>query len=238
MGKIKKAVRRAAEKVKQFTAWSYSRYKDHRTCPRFAHWKHILKKPEGPKSPAMQRGGDIHKEGELYLLGKKRIVPASFKAFAAEVAVLRKSKAIAEGKWAMTAAWKAIDFFDWTHAWCRVVLDAHFMPTKTRFRVIDFKTGKVYLDDNLEQMELYAISGFEHYPTAEEGDTELWYLDQPRGRGNPLVKSWKRSQMPALQAKWRKKVIPILMDKRFVPNPNFTCGRCPYSKRKGGECKF
>lgn len=260
MPKVKKAIKKivvrarragktlaikAAAAVRQFTAWSYSRYKDHRDCPRYAHWKHILKKPEGPKSPAMQRGGDIHKEGELYLLGKIKTVPKSFALFKKEMEALRKAKAIPEGKWALTVNWTVTDFFNWAAAWCRVVLDAHYMPTRVKARVIDFKTGKVYIDDNLEQMDLYAPAAFLHYPTAEEVDVELWYLDQPRGDGkisggvsNPLVKTYRRAQLPALQKKWRAKVIPILTDKRFVPNPGRKCHWCDYSRAKGGECEY
>lgn len=244
MGRIKKAVKRVtAAAVRMFDAWSYSRYKDHRTCPRFAHWKHILKKPEGPKSPAMARGGDIHKEGERYLLGKdangKKIpdakVPLSFKLFRKEMMDLRKAKAIAEGKWAMNARWGVAD---WWTAWCRLVLDAHhYMAKGRRARVIDFKTGKVYLDDNLEQVELYAIAALSHYDSADEVQVELWYLDQQRGKENPLVRVYKRKQVLGLQKKWEGKTIPIMTDRRFIPNPNFTCGRCDYSHRKGGECE-
>lgn len=274
MGRIKKAVKKAAaavrQAVQQFTAWSYSRYKDHRTCPRMAHWKHILKKPQGPKSPAMQRGGDIHKEGEHYVGGadmqgfsnvpkerrklyaKKGVrwflkeVPASFKAFKKEMEALRKGKAVAEGRWAMSVAWKPVEFFDMARAWCRVILDARMEVGRKKVRVIDFKTGKVYPDDNEEQMELYAVSGFEHYPEADEIDVELWYLDQMRGPlpgfapaiSNPIVKTYKRAQLPSLERKWRGKVIPILTDKRFVPNPGRNCGWCDYSQRKGGECQY
>lgn len=267
---LKSVVGKVTGVVKQFTAWSYSRYKDHRDCPRYAHWKHILKKPEGPKSPAMQRGGDIHKEAEHYVGGceprdfmvmpeaSKKLyekrggryylkkVPASAIAFKKEMEELRKGQAIAEGKWGLTNAWKPIDFFDWARCWCRLVLDAHFMPTKKKARVIDFKTGKVYFDDNAEQMELYAVGAVEYYPTAEEVDVELWYFDQPRSKGNataetpgnPMVKTYNRKQVQALQGKWRRKVVPILMDKRFVPTPGQKCRWCDYSKAKGGDCEF
>jgi hypothetical protein len=240
--RAKAAVRKAVEAVKQFTAWSYSRYKDHRTCPRMAHWKHILKKPQGPKSPAMQRGGDIHKEGEAYLLGKLRAVPAAYKAFRKEMEALRKAKATPEGKWGMAVSWSPVDYFDWARCWCRVVLDARVFQ-KIKARVIDFKTGKVYPDDNEEQMELYAIGAFEHYPKADEVDVELWYLDQARpktadGYPNPMVKTYRRAQLPALEKKWRTKVIPILSDKRFVPNQGRHCSWCDFSRRKGGDCEF
>lgn len=251
-----KAIKAAV--VRMFTAWSFSRYKDHRTCPRQAHWKHILKKPilvegtwyapnDAPKSPAMKRGGDIHKEGEAFLKGKAGRVPASFKAFADEMRALKKAGAASEAKWGLNAAWRPIDFFDWARCWLRVILDARVSVSKQKARVIDFKTGKVYPDDNDEQMELYAISAFSHLAEAEEVDVELWYLDQPRGRlslggsasiQNPHVVTYRRKQMPAAQKKWMGKVIPIMTDKRFVPNQGRHCSWCDYSKRKGGECEF
>jgi hypothetical protein len=233
-----KRIRMAVAAVRVFAAWSFSRYKDHRTCPRYAHWRHILKKPEGPKPPAMQRGGDIHKKGELYLLGRVRAVPASFAGFRKEMQELRRAKAVAEGRWAMTAAWAAADFFDWANAWCRVVLDAHYCPAPRRARVIDFKTGRVYPDDNAEQMDLYAVAALVHYPRAEDVDVELWYLDQPRGPDNPHVKRYSRRSAAAMQRRWRTKATPIMTDRRFPPRPGQQCGRCAYSKRKGGDCEF
>jgi hypothetical protein len=202
-----------------------------------AHWRHILKKPQGEKSPAMERGNVIHKEGEDYLLGKKRTVPASFAAFKVDLASLKKQRAIAEGKWALDVKWQVAEYFDWARAWCRLVLDAHLLLQSKTARVVDFKTGRVYLEDNLEQVELYAVGAVAHYPQAKDVQVELWYLDQPRGAENPLVRRYDRAQVAKLQGKWKKKVVPILMDKRFVPNPGQECGRCAYSRRKGGECE-
>lgn len=253
----KKIAKAVAAAVRAFTAWSFSRYKDHRDCPRRAHWKHILKKPvlvdgawcapdQVPKSPAMQRGGDIHKEGENYLKGKTKAVPAAFKAFAKEMRELRAAKAASEAKWGLTAAWKPIDFFDWARCWLRVVLDARATAGR-KARVIDFKTGKVYPDDNEDQMELYAIAAFAYFGDADEVDVELWYLDQPRGKlnlgagqtiENPHVATYTRKEAEAARRRWDKKVMPIMTDRRFVPKPGRGCAWCEYSKRKGGECQF
>jgi hypothetical protein len=224
--------------VKMITSWSFSRYKEHKECPAKVKFKHIDKvKVSTPKSPALLRGEVIHKEGEDFLKGKIKLVPVSFKAFAKEMLELRKHQAIPEGKWGMTVAWTVIDFFDWARCWCRLVLDAHYCPTPKLARVIDFKTGRIY-GDNEDQMELYALGGFSHYPNVDEVSTELWYLDQPRNATNPLVKVYKRAQLPALQKKWRQNVIPLLSEKRFAPRPGDYCNRCDYSKRRGGPCNF
>lgn len=253
---------------KFFIAWSYSRFKDWLRCPRFAAWNHLLKKPQGPKSPAMLRGGDIHKEGERYFqiepqefarlptsqrkayekFEKVRMrlkkVPASFKAFAKELGELRKAGATSEGQRAITAAFAVID---WFHAlvWLRVVYDAKLWLAPARcVRVIDFKTGQIYPDDNEDQMELYAIVGFSEHPEALTVSTELWYLDQPRNADeksdarNPRVKVFTKKQLPALQKKWQARTAPMLRDRRFAPTPGRHCGWCPYSKRKGGECEY
>ncbi len=221
---------------KMFTAWSFSRWKDWNECPLKARFKHIDKVPEpGPKAPALLRGEIIHKEAEDYTRGKLRTLPASLKLFAAEFKELRKMKAIAEGKWAMDIKWDVADFFDWKNAWCRVVLDAHYYVPKLKLaNVIDHKTGKIY-PDNGDQMELYAISGFAHYPMSVEVHTKLWYLDQ----GEEKVEKFTRGKdLPKLQAKWRKAVVPMLSDRKFLPRPGDYCGRCPFSQRKNGPCKY
>lgn len=232
-----------AKILKQFLAWSFSRWKDHTECPRFAKLKHLDKIPEGAKGPALIRGEKIHKLAEDYVKGTLKKFPAELKMFEAEFKELRKQKAVTEGKWAMNVAWKVADFFDWVGAWCRVVLDAH-LKTGKRARVIDYKTGKIY-GDNEEQLELYAISGFVHYPDVEFVDVELWYLDQPREANqkkpgaNPKLKTYKRSDLAKLQKKWKTKVIPMLSDKKFPPRPGPKCKYCAYSERKGGKhCEF
>jgi hypothetical protein len=223
--------------VKMITAWSYSRYNDHSGrdgCPARTKYKHIDKVPEtGPKSPALVRGEVIHKLAEDFLRGKIKKLPKELSLFPKEFAELRKMKAVPEGKWGMTVVWEPVDFFDWANAWVRVVLDAHYKPEPAVAKVIDFKTGKIY-GDNQDQLELYALAGFAHYPDVDSISTELWYLDQ----GEIKDRQYNRKDVAKLQRKWRKNVIPILTDRKFLPRPGDYCGRCPYSQRKNGPCKY
>jgi hypothetical protein len=215
-----------------FTAWSYSRYRDHDRCPAYAKWRHLDKLDEGPKSPALLRGGEVDKEATGYLLRSVRKLPASLQNFSREFAALVKAKAAAQVQWALTVRWELTEWFG-PQAWCRVVLDAHLAVNSKRARVIDFKTGKVYAT-NEEQLELYALAGFAAYPAVATIDTELWYLDQ----GELVKKTYARAGLPKLQKAWREKVIPLLSDRKFVPRPGDYCQWCAYSKRKGGPCKF
>lgn len=250
-----------------FTAWSMSRFKDWLKCPRFAHWSHNLKKPTGPKPPAMLRGGEIHKRGERYfqieprefavlpaperklyekvgVINRLKALPAEYKAFKKEMEELRKGGATSEGQRAMDKSWGITDWFG-PLAWCRIVYDAKLWVKKAlRVRIVDFKTGQIYPDDNDEQMELYAITGFSEHPEAVEVVTELWYLDQPRNADaksearNPRVRTFKQKDMPKLRKKWEARVKPMMADRRYLPTPGRQCSWCPYSKRKGGECEY
>jgi hypothetical protein len=225
--------------VKQFTSWSFSRWKDWMECPLKARYKYLDKVPEGVKGPALLRGEDIHKDAQQFTQGTVRKLPPSLKLFKKEFTELKKVKAIAEGKWAMKVDWSPVDFFDWEKAWCRVVLDAHFyIPRRRHAVVIDHKTGKIY-PDNRAQVELYVIAGFAHYEMAETIEARLWYLDQgeilPKGDEGMFT---RKKDLPKLQKKWKQNVIPMLTDKRFLPRPGDYCARCPFSRRRNGPCKY
>lgn len=76
------------KQVPQFTAWSWSRFNDHRRCAFYAFLKYIRKLPE-PGSPAMDRGAAIHKLAEGFTQGTIPNLPPELKAFKKEFAHLR-----------------------------------------------------------------------------------------------------------------------------------------------------
>ena len=65
--------------AKAVTSWSFSRYGDYKKCPLAFKLKHIDKIQE-PKSPAMQRGIDIHNLAEAYVVGKLAKLPPELAA--------------------------------------------------------------------------------------------------------------------------------------------------------------
>lgn len=217
------------------TAWSYSRYADYKQCPLRFKLKYIDKLPE-PGSPQMQRGGDIHKEGELYLTAPKKLkkVPESYKHFAEEMQQLRDLNPLCEQQWGFTREWTPTGWFGAT-TWLRIVCDVAVKYDDNTVDLIDFKTGRKY-DTNEEQVELFSAGAFMKWPEVEEVQTRLWYLDQPSD--NEVLRTYTRSDFERIRKEWEAKIVPMFKDRRFAPTANNKCRWCNFSKANGGPCKF
>jgi hypothetical protein len=183
----------------------------------------------------MARGSMIHKKAFDYVTGVVKKLPSELDTFVDEFKDLRKNTGDNELKMAMTSAWNPIGFDDWVGAWVRVVVDhCHSSRDSKQGVVIDYKTGKTKLQNYDEQLELYAVTMFRHYPKLMEVKAELWYLDL--GELNSFT--YKRKDTPELEAAWQARVKPMLTDTRFTPKPNDSCRWCPHSKTKGGPCQY
>lgn len=216
------------------TAWSYSRYADYRQCPLRFKLKYIDKLPE-PGSPAMQRGSDIHKKGEGWLLSKRKPkLPVEYQHFAEEMHQLKGLNPMVEQQWGFTRDWEPTSWFG-KNTWLRVICDVAVVYEDGEADVIDFKTGRKY-DTNVEQMQLFGSAIMFKFPEVHTVTARLWYLDQPRD--NVVEDEYKRSSLPALRKDWEGKTRAMFKDKRFAPTPNEKCGWCNFSKDKGGPCPY
>lgn len=224
-------------KLPLLTAWSYSRFADYRRCPMYFAYKHLLRIKE-EAGPAMQRGRDIHKEGEAYLIAprKPKKVPDSYRNFSGEMEQLRGLSPTVEQQWGFTDKWQPTGWFG-NDTWVRVVLDVGVVYDDGTADVIDFKTGKKY-GSNDEQMELFGLGTFSKFPQLTNVTTRLWYLDDANSKTNEVVAEFKAKEVPALIKDWDKKVKPMFADRKFPPRPNAKCVWCHLSKAKGGPCKF
>ena len=86
------------------TAWSFSRLTAYENCPLKFKLTTIDKLKE-PASPAMDRGKEIHLQGELYLKGTTAGVPESFKLLAVEMEDARVHAAESELEVTFTKDW-------------------------------------------------------------------------------------------------------------------------------------
>jgi len=220
------------KQVAKLEQWSYSRYALYKQCPAKAKYKHIDKLPD-PGSPAMERGTEIHALAERYAKGDLKKLPAELAKFKAEFLALKKLNPLCEQEWAFTKEWKPTGWFD-KECWVRVKTDAAYELESGEAHVIDHKTGKVRTGEYAEQMELYALAGLLMFPKARQVWTRLWYLDH----GEEETALFMRKDLPMLIRKWNARTKPMLSDERFAPRPGYYCGWCPYSKEKGGPCKF
>lgn len=229
---------------KPLTSWSFSRWGDYVKCPALFKYKHIDKLPE-PKSPAIQRGIDIHAMCEQYLTGKISRLPAELKQFKDEFPKLKKQRVkFVEENWAFTNRWDLTTWNDWNNCWVRVKLDvAYIHPEHSAIVPIDFKTGRPRPEKTAEyelQLELYGLASLLQQTSVQVSSPRLWYLDTGEIYPNPDEREieYTREDIPSLQKKWQKRVEPMFKDKQFKPTPGDACRWCHYRKSNGGPCKY
>jgi hypothetical protein len=231
--------------TKRFTSWSYSRFNDYIKCPLKAALKHLVKVNE-PAGPALARGSAIDQLCTDYASGKLKDCPEELLRFKDDFDALRKirRKLHLQQELAFTKTWEETDWRDWDNAWVRIKMDCYY-EAGTVLKVIDFKTGKIY-PDNEKQMDLYAVGAIlKASAQVETVETELWYLDQPGD--NIVAKTYTREEAMELQAAWEKDVKGMLADATFKPTPSQdACLFCFFGqkakndprKRGPGLCKY
>ena len=220
--------------------WSYSTYSTWKQCALKIKFQKIDKLPS-PPSEAMARGSAIHLEAEQYVGRQIGTMPKSLEKFGREFRALRAStRSQTELEVAfdhsddLREPWQLVD---WAagNARFRAKLDLFALRGRSekQARVIDYKTGKIYGDHDL-QLELYALVAFRLVPELQEVQTELWYLDS----GEMATSTYLASHGHDLAESWSARVKPMLADMTYNPSPSGLCRFCPYSKAKGGPCKF
>jgi len=229
-------------------AWSFSAWKNYTECPQRFKYERINKLQ--PKQPvdrkALVRGEQYHKDAENYLKDRLHEVPPSFKLIPEKMQKLKTLDPICEEMWAFDRWWRPIplnergfteDFADKDKIWVRMKLDAAvFSKENTLCVAIDFKTGDLKEDHPL-QLELQALGVLCKYPTVNEVYSEAWYSDQRlvlQHDDNPFT----RKDIDKLIMKWEQRVKAMFTDTRHAAKPGRYCTWCPYSRAKGGPCKF
>jgi CRISPR/Cas system-associated exonuclease Cas4 (RecB family) len=172
----------------------------------------------------MLRGSKIHKQGENYLDGSTKNVPASYKQFAEEMRAIKKLGADAESTFAFTKTWGKTSPTDWAGCWLRIKIDAFVSESETEATIIDFKTGRPY-KDTVDQSELYAVGAFQSFPTLDAIDAEFWYLDS----GEVVDYHYTRSEFKKLKRTWATRGREMLAARQFPPTTNaYDCKYCPF----------
>jgi len=231
-------------KPKPFTSVSFSRWGDWDKCPRYAHWKHILKKPEGPKNDAMLRGIFIAEQEEAYFTGKAQGIPPDIHKAHHKLFKFAKSQKtlMVEQNWGFNRQWEPVDYFDWNNCFLRIKVDFGWQDVKKNvIHLKDNKTGKFREQDNdkyVMQLELYTAGGAGMFPSAKGFTSELVYTDLGISYPPTEPMSYTMSEAKKLQKDWDKRFGRMVADETFRPKPGFYCSWCPYTKSKGGDCEY
>lgn len=240
---------------RRFVRWSFSRWWQYIRCPAQAKYKHLDKLPEGEPGPALARGSAIHELIEGYLTGKVKTLPTEAKQLGAEYRLLKAlgpRKLATEQSWGFTKDWQPCAWNDWDRCWLIVKTDATYVATVEKVLTVkqmkearlpagaavmgidDHKTGKVKLEENERQLELYATTGLQQEPDVAAVRGRLLFVDH--GEVADLVVL--RKDAPRLIKLWNDRVKPMLADTRFAPKPGQHCTWCAYSKSRGGPCQY
>ena len=216
----------------QFTdAWGFSKLDVFETCKAKFFFQFIKKLPSGG-SPAMERGSKMHENIEGYLNGWVTELMDDVVAWKDALDALKAKDFKAEQALGFDKEWNKLP--DWFHksTWLRVKMDASYTEG-TKGTAIDFKSGK-YRVPSTEQVELYAVGLHAANPSLEEVSAEFWFLDT----GETYERTYTADELLKLRKKYEKRTEPIYMTVQWDPQPSNECRWCPYSKTKGGACKY
>jgi len=210
--------------------WSYSRVSMYLKCPAQYEWFYVLKKPRS-SSPALERGLDIHKKAENYVIGDIKGMPKELENFASEFKVLKKEfkkgVGFCEPDISFTSAHEPSSKFK-TDYFIGFADFAHFGEVLT---VIDYKTGKKY-PEHMEQGHAYSMALLILNEDIDEVFVEFWYLDS----GETTEFHYTRKELNKMISAWNARVNRMYSDKTFKPTPHKFCNWCDRFMGKNGTC--
>ena len=215
-------------------SWSLSSLGTYEQCPAKYKYRYIDGIDTKVSSPAMDRGIQLHGAIEAFLTGKATELPNEINFYTQYLTQLREKDIYPEWKIALTREWSPTTW-DSDDRWYKGILDLKALNggEKTEATVIDWKTGKIY-DEHDDQKSIYSLAVFAEEPTVLRVRAIHVYLDLGKNR----EKVYNREQMHELRTSWDSRVLKLEKEEQWIPNPSFKCRYCPYSRAKGGPCRF
>lgn len=218
------------------TAWSFSRWDMHNTCPLLFKLRHIDKLEE-PVGTAMLNGRKVHDTFKNYLLDTTPNAPvpeiiANSKVLQLATELRQFDDKVVEQQWGYTTAWAPTGWFA-ADTWFRSIIDVGVMYEDQTVEVIDWKTGKPRGTYG-EEMELFAVSVMARSPFVTHVTTRLAFTDFKREE----FADFPRADLEKLEAKWAAKVRPMFEDTEYLPRPGEKCKFCHFSRSNTGKCRY
>lgn len=203
-----------------------------RQCKAKFKYQFMDKRKGDDSSPALERGNLIHKNIEEYLNGWTQELHPDVLDWKDAFDAVKAKDYKGEQALGISKDWILLpDWFD-KRTWIRVKMDTYYVENG-KIVVIDYKTGK-YRIPSTEQVELYAIAGLSIAPEIKEAIAEMWFLDA----GETYTRTYTKDELLALRTKYIQEFDKIHNHETWEPEPSSACRYCPYSKTKGGPCKY
>jgi len=212
-------------------AWGFTKLSVFEECK--AKFKYqFMDKLDSGGSPAMERGSKMHDNIEAYLNGwTPDLLPENME-FKENLDSLKTKNYKAEQALGFDKGWMKLPTWFGKDVWLRVKMDASYIEDD-HGHAIDFKSGK-YRVPSIDQVEIYAIGLYSANPALKEVTAQFWFLDT----GEVYTKNYTAAELIKLREKYERRVVPMYTTTEWVENPSMGCRYCPYSKTKGGPCKY
>lgn len=224
-------------------ALSYSRISDYRQCPHKFKMKYLDKLPnfqikDEDKSPALVRGGNIHKSLEKYVIAKLNgeeydaVMPEVTSTIPLIDKIMENYNVMPEKQIAIDENFKEVSWFD-KNAYFRVILD--LIGFGRDLLLGDYKTGKltdyVGSDDKLGQLHMSAVVGLSLWEEFTSCTSVYIYVDHKV----PVPIKMVRDDVKRMRDSLVKEHYEINADITFAEKKNKYCGYCAATK---SQCKF
>jgi hypothetical protein len=218
--------------------YSYSRLATFKKC--LAKFKYAyIDKVDVPfiPSPAMARGTEIHNSLEQFMLGHSEMlhpdIHEHYGQFFLGLREAYKDNIYPEHRWGLTWDFTPCDYDD-DNVMLRGFMDLKFVPEDEHTQVYEYKTGKIY-PEHTHQQWMYGVVALQEHPLKSVEVTVI-YLDQKKNKKiyypQGMMGNYRVGLMEEIQEVEDKPY------EEFIPNPQFTCRWCQFSKDNGGPCRF
>lgn len=222
-----------------FLAWSHSRLKQYRDCPRQL-WHSIAPRGHPDRVEYVQTQamleGNLIDDALTKRISEGTALPAQYAPFegvAATILAAPGSKFV-QMKIALDQAFQPCGYMDWDKAWVRVIYDVAVINGERGF-LGDWKNGQIWLDE--EQLRLFATVGFHYFPELETIDTAYIWLKH----GVTSDRTYTRRELPEMWQTFIPDVERLQVAHRTGHWPaspkrgKATCKWCPANQT--GKCK-
>jgi hypothetical protein len=214
--------------------WGHSKLDTFQQCKKKFEFQYIKKLPS-PGNEAMARGGRMHEDIEAYLQGWITELPAAILPWKDRLDELKAMPNFtSEQAVGLDKNWRPLKDWFQKDTWLRAKMDAKtYHDVGKKLQVVDFKSGNYRVPSD-EQIELYVLVGVAQHPEAEEATAEFWFID----KDDVYSKTYKAPEFPALRKKFEGLANNLYTTEVWIEEPSRECKWCPYSKSRGGPCKF
>jgi hypothetical protein len=239
------------------TSWSFSTYMQYTKCAFSVCLDKVQRvRIKEPDNPAFAKGDRAHAIAESFVSGtgkppalKEKLLITGGPPIELDLTPvkellisLRNAHASVELEWAFDRQYNPVGWSDWAKAWVRMKADVCRDDTAPpEVDIVDWKTGKVHVEDHRLQRRLYALGGLRlvQIGALAGGSKDVTltakhvYIDT----GQTATEEFKMKDLSPLKKEWEARVKQMMADTVYRATPGWHCKYCRFNHKTGGPCR-